>query len=304
MTYPRDCQRPQDPRSYELYWCEACRFGQLQPRPSQAEVDGYYLNYYTHESSEVGRNTAVKRTLMERVRVRLAWSMDHGTDLDTDLIHQLVNRRPSSICDLGCGNGRLLAALRDRGHHVVGLEPDPITRQLAIARGISVYAGHADDLPEPIASCTFDVVILCHVLHLCRDPVGVVRNARKLLRRGGLLVCETTNNEASGLRQLGACWRWLDMPRHLDLFTAASLQKVVAEAGLQVKRVDFTGYTRQFKGAWLKEEAEKRASLYPSRLRSRAWQSLQNWLLLARTALARPERKYDSVRIVAEAHGG
>jgi SAM-dependent methyltransferase len=286
-----------------LYWCDTCRFGQLQPRPSQAEVDRYYDNYYTHTPSEIRTSASVKRTFAERIRVRLAWSLDRGTDLDADLIHQLVHQHPSSICDLGCGDGRLLAALRDRGHHVVGLEPDPVTRQLAIARGLSVYGGHADDLPEPIASGTFDVVVLCHVLHLCLDPVRVIRNARKLLRRGGLLVCETTNNEASGLQQLGACWRWLDMPRHLDLFTATSLEKVVAIAGLRVKRIDFTGYTRQFKEAWLKEQAEKRATLYPSRLGSRAWQSLQNWLLLARTALARPERKYDSVRIVAAAGG-
>jgi hypothetical protein len=142
---------------------------------------------------------------------------------------------------------------------------------------------------------------MSHMLHLCLDPVQVMRNARKLLRRGGLLLCETTNNEALGLRQQGACWRWLDMPRHLDLFTAASLQRVVARAGLQVKRVDFTGYARQFKRAWLEDEARKCAVLYPSKRYGESRRLLHSWLLFARTALARPERKYDSVRVIAEA---
>ena len=309
MTYPCDCERPQDPRPYELYWCDACNFGQLQPRPSQSEVDSFYQNYYTHapaeaQTPEARRRARAQRSFSERVRERLAWWSDRGSDMDADFIHQLVRGRPSSICDLGCGEGKLLAELRDCGHRVVGLEPDPVTLELAVARGLSAYAGHAERPPEPIRSDTFDVIVLCHVLHLCLDPLRVVQIARKLLRPGGLIVCETTNNEALGLRQQGPCWWWLDMPRHVDLFTAASLERLVASAGFEVKRIDFTGYTRQFKRPWLEAEATKRAALYPSWRAGRIWQSLKNWFLLARTALARPERKYDSVRVVAEAGAG
>ncbi len=304
MTYPRDCQRPQDPRPYELYWCDACNFGQLQPRPSQSEVDSFYQNYYTHTPIEARTGTPFRRTISERLRERLAWRFDHGADMDAGFIHQLLRGRPSSICDLGCGDGKLLAELRDRGHRVVGVEPDPVTLKLAVARGLTVYEGHADSPPGPVANDRFDVVILCHVLHLCLDPVRVIQSARKLLRPGGLFVCETTNNEALGLRQQGPCWWWLDMPRHVDLFTAASLERVVAGAGFEIKRVEFTGYTRQFKRAWLQAQALKRAALYPARRGGPAWQSLQSWVLLARTALAHSKRKYDSVRVIAEAGAG
>jgi SAM-dependent methyltransferase len=300
MTYPRDCQRPQDHRSYELYWCDACSFGQLQPRPSQAEADGFYENYYTHIPWEAGARP--RRAVFERVRERIAWSFDRGSDMDVGFIHRLVEGRPSRICDLGCGEGRLIAALRDRGHRVVGVEPDPVTLQLAAKRGLEVHRGHADNPPAALERGTFDVVVMCHVRQLCLDPARAIASARALLRPGGLLVCETTNNEAEGLRQLGACWRWLDMPRHVDLVTARSLRRVVAGAGLTVRRLDFTGYTRQFKRDWLEDEARKRAFLYPSQRRGRAWQALQAWLLLARTLLARPERKYDSVRVVGEAN--
>jgi SAM-dependent methyltransferase len=304
MTVPGDSHRPGDRRPYDLFWCDACNFGQLDPRPSQAEVDGFYtIDYHTHTVSGTAGKEPVNHALLERLRQRMAWSFDRGRDLDADLVHELVRHRPSSICDLGCGNGGLLADLRDRGHRVVGLEPDPVARRLAVARGLDVHEGHADDPPAAITSDRFDVAVLCHVLLLCLDPVRVLQGVRKILRPGGLFVCETPNNEALGLRQSGACWRWLDIPRHLNLFTAASLRRICAGAGLEVRRIDFVGYTRQFKRVWLDDEARKRAALYPSRPASRAWQSLQSWKLLARTALARSERKYDSVRIVAEAGG-
>jgi SAM-dependent methyltransferase len=268
-------------------------------------VDRFYETYYTHEPSETraARRAAERAKLAERVRVRIAWTLDGGADMDADFIHNLVGGRPSKICDLGCGDGSLIAALKARGHAVAGVEPDPTTLKLAKARGLDVYQGYADSLPEPVASSQYDLVMLNHVLHLCLDPLSVVRNARKLLRPGGLFVCETTNNECWGLRQQGACWRWLDMPRHLDLFTGRSLQRVVDAAGLRVKALDFTGYTRQFKAAWLDDQAQKSAMLYPSRSGNGIRQVLQSWILLVRTALAKPERKYDSVRVVAEAVG-
>jgi SAM-dependent methyltransferase len=305
MTVPGDSERPSDRRPYRLYWCDGCSLGQIHPRPSQAEVDAFYdIRYHTHAGSEAGGGAPVDQTPWERLRERLAWAFDRGTDLDADRVHRLVRGRSSSVCDLGCGNGGLLSALRDRGHRVVGLEPDPVARQLAVARGLEVHAGHAEELPDQIAGDTFDVVVLCHVLQQCLDPGRVLQNARKLLRPGGLLICETPNNEALGLQQSGACWRWLDVPRHLNLFTVASLVRFVAGVGLKVARVEFVGYTRQFKGAWLEAEARKRAALYPSRPASRLWQSLRSWQLLARTALARRERKYDSVRVIVHAAAG
>ena len=300
MTYPRDYERPQDERSYEIYWCDACNFGQIQPRPSQEEVDRFYENYYTHTPG-AGRGARESRGPLERLRERIAWWFDHSSDMDAGFIHRLVDGRPSRICDLGCGDGTLIQNLRERGHDVVGVEPDPVTLQLAAKRGLTVHHGHAENPPPAIERGAYDVVVMCHVLHLCLDPARVMRNARALLRPGGLLVCETTNNEAAGLHQQGASWRWLDMPRHVDLFTAASLERVVAAGGLEVRRIEFTGYTRQFKRAWLDEQGRKRGMLFPARGPSRVQQALQAWALLARTLFAKARRKYDSVRVVAQA---
>jgi SAM-dependent methyltransferase len=304
MTVPGDSHRPHDRSPYELFWCDACRLGQLQPRPSQAEADAFYdIPYCTHVT-EVYPRPIPPHALVQRARVRLAWAFDRGSHLDADLLHDLVRGEPSSFCDLGCGNGWLIAALRERGHRVVGVEPDPVARRLAVQRELTVHAGHADAPPEAVTSQSFDVVVLDHVLHLCLDPRRVLENARRLLRPGGIVVCEVTNNEAAGLQQSGDCWRWLDIPRHVTLFTSASLSRMCAAAGLQVKSVRFGGYTRQFRSEWIEDEVKKRAALYPPTRGKRVRSYVRNLQLLVRTAFARPESKYDSVRVVAAAAPG
>jgi hypothetical protein len=115
-----------------------------------------------------------------------------------------------------------------------------------------------------------------------------------------VMVIEVPNNAALGLRQAGAYWRWLDVPRHLNFFTGESLRAFVTQAGLRVLRVDHDGYTRQFLPDWIADEAVIEAVLAgrraeEARNQRHVWRALR---LLLRTALAPASQKYDSVRLV------
>src|SRR3546814_13192923 len=48
------------------------------------------------------------------------------------------------VLDIGCGDGELIAALRDKGVDARGLEIDPANATAAIARGQSVVQGDAN----------------------------------------------------------------------------------------------------------------------------------------------------------------
>ena len=79
---------------------------------------------------------------------------------------------PSSVLDLGCGQGRDALLFARAGHRVLGLDISSVgTEQLAAvasAEGLELQA-RVGDLEEFQASELFDVVILDRVLHMLPD---------------------------------------------------------------------------------------------------------------------------------------
>lgn len=98
----------------------------------------------------------------------------------------MVSRRlpPDSwVLDVGCGDGRLAAALPQ--YRWCGVEPDPVLREAARARGVRVLPGCAEELPFPDGA--FDAACLFDVLEHLEDDRAALAEARRVLKPGGLL---------------------------------------------------------------------------------------------------------------------
>lgn len=86
------------------------------------------------------------------------------------------------VLDIGCGDGALMAALRDtRGVDARGLELDPGNVAAAVARGLPVVQGDADHDLADYPDRSFDYAILSQTLQTTRAPDAVLD---ELLRIG------------------------------------------------------------------------------------------------------------------------
>jgi len=86
--------------------------------------------------------------------------------------------------DIGCGDGALMAELRD--HKQVdarGIEIDPLNVSLAVARGLSVIQGDADTDLSYYPDDTFDYAILSQTLQTTRAPDRVLHELLRIGRR-------------------------------------------------------------------------------------------------------------------------
>ncbi|KQN80166.1 methionine biosynthesis protein MetW [Sphingomonas sp. Leaf62] len=103
--------------------------------------------------------------------------------LRPDLAIIAANITPGSrILDVGCGDGQLMAALRDeRGVDARGLEIDPGNVADAMARGLSVMQGDADRDLADYPDASFDYAILSQTLQTAMRPHVVLDH---LLRIG------------------------------------------------------------------------------------------------------------------------
>lgn len=88
----------------------------------------------------------------------------------------------SRVLDVGCGDGALMAALRDeRGCDARGLEIERDNVSTAMARGLSVMQGDADTDLADYPDAAFDYAILSQTLQTTRRPDIVLE---QLLRIG------------------------------------------------------------------------------------------------------------------------
>ncbi len=100
---------------------------------------------------------------------------------DLAIIASHVNRG-ARILDVGCGDGALMAALRDQqGCDARGLELDPVNVAAAVGRGLSVIQGDADTDLADYPDDSFDYAILSQTLQTTRRPDWVLE---QLLRIG------------------------------------------------------------------------------------------------------------------------
>jgi 2-polyprenyl-6-hydroxyphenyl methylase/3-demethylubiquinone-9 3-methyltransferase len=109
------------------------------------------------------------------------------------------------LLDVGCGHGVLLALLRerDRGAHLVGIDPD--ARKIAWARQsigrsppVELHACTIEQLAER-QPAAFDTVLVADVLYLLSAAAWppFLAAARRLLRPGGRLVLKEAEDDGS-----------------------------------------------------------------------------------------------------------
>jgi SAM-dependent methyltransferase len=129
-----------------------------------------------------------------------AWSSKYGPDGRltgrlTQLADAVAYHVPAggAVLDLGCGTGELAAAIAAAGMHATGCDISPEMLHRAAAADPSGAIDWVQLDPGwrvlPFAQGTFDAVVAASVLEYIDDPVAVLRECRRALRPGGVVVC-------------------------------------------------------------------------------------------------------------------
>jgi methionine biosynthesis protein MetW len=159
----------------------------------------------------------------------------------------------SRVLDVGCGDGALMAALRDsRGCDARGLEIDAGNVAAAVSRGLSVIQGDADRDLAAYPDASFDYAILSQTLQTAHRPDAVL----DALLRIGRSAFVSFPNFAHWRVRLSLLWggrmpvtrllpeRWYDTP-NIHHVTIDDFRVFVAERGMTVERAWFLSKGKQ-----------------------------------------------------------
>lgn len=209
------------PETWRAVRCARCGTRRLDPRPNADAMARFYAPDTYARAEEPG----------SEIGLRLDTLADHLAERASRLA-----AAPGALLDVGCGDGRFLAAMKARGWRVSGTETDPVAANLARRRtGATIYDRPLEELNLPPAS--FDLVTLLHVLEHVPDPRATLAACRSLLRPGGALFVALPNADSPEAGLFGASWYHLDLPRHLWGFTPRSLVRLAEEVGFSVESV-------------------------------------------------------------------
>jgi methionine biosynthesis protein MetW len=157
------------------------------------------------------------------------------------------------LLDIGCGNGDLMAALRDgKGCDARGMELDAANVSAAMARGLSVIQGDADADLATYPNAAFDYAILSQTLQTTKRPDLVLD---ELLRIGKRAFVSFPNFAQWRIRLALAFGgrmpvtkqlpdRWFDTP-NIHHVTVDDFRSLLNERGIKVEGQWFLSGNKQ-----------------------------------------------------------
>jgi len=210
-----------------------CRLLWLDPRPLEDDIHVAYATYYTH--TKPGETRSLKARLLSMLLGILTRSVMLFSGLARqrrDISDMHLDELPAGqLLDIGCGDGRFLHRMKDRGWSVTGLDFDQQAARAAKEKyDIEVKVCRLKEMGCPDNS--FDAVTMHHVIEHVFDPVATLREVCRILKPGGMVVVVTPNADSLGLRIYGPNWRGLEAPRHIQIFSPPALGAAARNAGL------------------------------------------------------------------------
>ncbi len=142
-----------------------------------------------------------------------------------------------SILDIGCGTGHFSRSLA-RANQLVGVD---ISREMAAyARKKGLATVQSTGKRLPFAPATFALVIANNIIQSIREGGPFVAEAARVLRPGGRLILCAPNRRNLAMPALRRIER--QKYKHLSVYSAAELRRLVGEAGLRITSILFFYY--------------------------------------------------------------
>lgn len=212
--------------------CANCETIYMLPRPSEAVMADYYSNSenYAYWAKHIFPTSESTR----REKIHKPW---------LDRISELCERygvTKGRLVEVGPGFGTFaaLASQSSQFKEVVGIEPTPEMAEACRSRGVTVIEKRIEDIGDDVVAA--DVLVAFEVVEHLYRPRDFVRQARRLIRPGGIMIITCPNGQGFDIAMLGPGSQAIDA-EHVNLFNPRSLSGLIESEGFEVLDVSTPG---------------------------------------------------------------
>jgi len=200
---------------FSIYHCSACNIAYSWPSLSLDELADYYPDDF-----EAFVPPKRLRAFLNRQIYRS----------DLKRIEKYLNRKTSSLFEIGAGRGEFLFEASSRGWEVAGIEPGHLgVRYAKEFYGIDLECAFIE---EWSFDHTHDVIVMRHTLEHVSEADKVLRTIfEKALPDRGLLYLKLPRGDSWEARFFKKYWHGYDLPRHRIHFTSSGIKKLLIRIG-------------------------------------------------------------------------
>ncbi|MBW2982348.1 class I SAM-dependent methyltransferase [Candidatus Woesearchaeota archaeon] len=193
--------------------CNNCGLVYINPRNKPEDIlEGYSEGTdAAHVSQSEGREKTFKKTL------------------------KLINKYTKSknrLVDIGTAGGCFLKVAKDDGWGVHGVEPNKWLCDWG-KKNYDIEIKQGDIFSAEYSAEIFDVVTLWDVIEHTTDPKAVLKECKRILNPGGIIVVNIPDISSWLVRAMGRKWPfWSSV--HLYYFTKKTMIKMLEELGFDI----------------------------------------------------------------------
>lgn len=207
------------PAAYTVVASADCGFVYADTPGTSVDYARHYAEFSHYEDPSIATGGGEQAFDRRRLAATAVWIAEHVPTC-------------ARVLDIGCGNGGLLQALRERGFSALaGMDPSQACVAHLQAHGLTAFQGWLGELP-PVED-QFDLVILSHVLEHLLAPRHALSSLRNLLTPAGRIYVETP--DADRYAEFPSVpWYYFDS-EHINHFDRASLDNLARASGFKTE---------------------------------------------------------------------
>ena len=202
---------------HTLRICQKCGFVFVSPTIAENELADYYayMSLYDMSLYEFTDSNSLSQRVNRYQRI-FAFIHDYIKKDQPEL---------SYILDIGCSTGYLLSLFKTNRYKVLGVDPSPKCKNIAINEyGVNVITGTLDTIS--IQNEKYDVIILSHVLEHIVDLSSFILKLKSILSPKGIIYVEVPD-----VQNINLPFGYFSF-EHVNYFSKISLTNLMAKYGL------------------------------------------------------------------------
>lgn len=216
-------------QGFDFVRCKDCGLVYVTPRLLESATLAYYGDAPDQESMVDWLNVLTNPT-------NQAWQRVYFQEA-VDVLAQLIPAG-GKILDIGCSIGLFMEIAQASGFQCVGLEPEPKSREYALARGLNVRPDLFNDAGFPPES--FDAITMYGVLEHLSKPKQMLADVWNTLKPGGVVMVIVPNMYSFANGTLHELARTFTGRNHLSYFAWDTLSDLFKRSGYEVAHLDTT----------------------------------------------------------------